>query len=69
MTGSTITIRGNFESKRSYLHVGDLVKKLLILSKKPTLEPLNIGSCAQISMVSLAEIIREEFNPKVAIES
>jgi nucleoside-diphosphate-sugar epimerase len=69
MTGSTITIRGNFESKRSYLHVGDLVKKLLILSKKPTLEPLNIGSCAQISMVSLAEIIREEFNPKVTIES
>lgn len=64
----SISINGNPNSQRSYLHVGDLVRKLIILSAKPTLNAINVGSDLEISMGRLAELIREEFNSKSRID-
>lgn len=53
-----ILIRGNPQSKRSYMHPIDLTLWLLKILNSPTLEPINVGSDRSITIMELAEIIR-----------
>lgn len=60
--GKKIIINGNPNTKRSYLHVGDLSAHIIKLLLKPYSGPINLGSDTEISMMELATFINDEFN-------
>ena len=67
--GKDIELTGNPKSSRSYLYVTDLVRKLILLSNRPTLDTIHIGSKNRISILDLALTVKENLNNKVKINS
>ena len=68
ISGKNIQVTGSPNSSRSYLYVGDLVRKLLLLSIKPTAETIHIGSAKPINMLALASTVKEVVNDKIEVE-
>ena len=67
--GKDIELTGNPESSRSYLYATDLVRKLIILSNRPTLNTVHIGSKNRISISDLALTVKKNINNKVKVNS
>ena len=62
----TLEILGDGKQKKSYLHINDCIKAILIASKEDGLRIFNIGSEDQIDVISIAKIIASlmEKDPK-----
>jgi dTDP-glucose 4,6-dehydratase len=59
--GQTIRVMGNPQTTRSYMYPTNLIESLIELLVKPDSSIINVGSSEPISMVRLAESIRDYF--------
>jgi len=59
--GKPIRITGNPQTTRSYMYPTDLIKSLIELLVCPDSSNINLGSSTPISMISLAESVRDFF--------
>ncbi len=59
MDGEPITVAGDGSQTRSVCYVDDLVRGLLLLLRSDLAGPVNIGNPHELSMLSLAEQIRD----------
>ena len=68
INGNDIQLTGNPNSSRSYLYAGDLVRKLILLSIRPTSRTIHIGSDNRISMLALASTVRGIINDEIEVK-
>ena len=61
LRGEPITVYGDGSQTRSFCYVSDLVAGLLALMETPDLfQPVNLGNPSEISMLELAETVRDK---------
>jgi dTDP-glucose 4,6-dehydratase len=69
IAGVPIHIKGDGSPTRSYLYASDLAIWLwTMLFRAPTLEPLNVGSGASVTIRELAETVVATLRPSLSIE-
>ena len=68
INGRDIELTGNPNSSRSYLYIADLIRKLLLLSHKPTSDTIHLGSRNKINMAELATSVKKVINEKIDIK-
>lgn len=70
LAGESLTVFGDGRQTRSFCHVRDVVKALLLLLEEQAAEGdvLNVGSSEEISILGLAELIIQESGSNSAIE-
>lgn len=69
MAGGPIRIGGDGTPTRSYLYAGDLAAHLwTMLFRAPSMEAYNVGSSRSVSILELAQIVRDTLHPSVQIE-
>jgi UDP-glucose 4-epimerase len=70
LAGEPITVFGDGTQSRSFTHVADVVQALLKLVREPRAigQVINIGNTGEISMLKLAERVRELSGSKSAIK-
>lgn len=61
LSGSSITVKGNPSTTRSYIYISDLISALLALLVKPDISRIDLGGFEPISMKELAETMSAEF--------
>jgi dTDP-glucose 4,6-dehydratase len=66
--GKNIELTGSPNSSRSYLYVGDLIRKLILLSIRPTTKIIHIGSKNRINMLDLALTVKSIVNNQVDVD-
>lgn len=68
LAGRPIAIGGDGTPRRSYLYGADLAIWLwAMLFRAPSLVPINVGSGHDVSILELAERVREILDPRIAI--
>jgi UDP-glucose 4-epimerase len=70
LAGEPITVFGDGTQSRSFTHVGDVVSALLKLVREPRAvgQVINLGNTGEISMLALAERVRELSGSKSSIK-
>ena len=68
LTGSPITVAGDGQQTRSICYVDDLVEGILRLLLSGESGPVNIGNPHELSMLELAELIREVTSSSSPVE-
>jgi len=69
LAGRPIQIQSDGTSRRSYLYAADLTIWLwTILFEAPALEPLNVGSARDLSILELAQLVAATLNPETEIQ-
>jgi len=70
LAGEPLTVHGDGQQSRTFCHVGDTVEAILRLLDEPAAvgEPFNIGGTREISVMELAELIRERTGSASRIE-
>lgn len=70
LTGGPITVYGTGEQTRCFCHVADVVQALaqLMSDEGCVGEIFNVGGNEEISIVGLAERVRQQINPQLAIQ-
>ena len=69
MKVNPVTVHGDGELKRDYIHVSDVAKGVIAsMESKVKSEVFNIGTGTNISVNSVVDILRETF-PDVAVEN
>ena len=70
ISGGPITVYGDGNQTRSFVHVSDAIGCITALAHEPQAEGrvVNIGSDREISIQALAETVREIINPKAEIQ-
>lgn len=61
LLGESIQVKGNPETKRSYLYPGDLVSALLRLIPRRDIPFINVGSEEALTIREIAEVFSSEF--------
>lgn len=64
LRGETISVKGNPETRRSYLHPVDMTTWLLAALANPSLETTHVGSEYGYSMQEIASFVADEFGVK-----
>lgn len=68
LAGRPIQIQGDGTPRRSYLYAADLAVWLwTILFQAPALEPFNVGSAHDVSILELAQLVAATLNPEAEI--
>ena len=70
LAGEPITVFGDGTQSRSFTHVADVIQALLKLVREPRAigQVINVGNTGEISMLKLAERVRELSGSKSAIK-
>jgi len=70
LAGEPITVHGDGQQSRTFCHVSDTVEAVLGLLDEPAAvgEPFNIGGTREITVLALAELIRERTGSSSPIE-
>jgi len=70
LAGEPITVFGDGTQSRSFTHVADVVQALIKLVKEPKAigQVINIGNTGEISIMKLAELVREMSGSKSPIK-
>jgi dTDP-glucose 4,6-dehydratase len=68
LKGEPLTVAGDGGQTRSVIYVSDLVEGILRLAESEESGPVNIGNPHEVSMLQLAELIRELAGSDSAIE-
>ena len=63
--GDSLTIYGTGKQTRSFCFVDDLIEGMIKLMESNICTPTNIGNPNPITILQLAEIIRNKINPKI----
>ena len=63
--GDSLTIYGSGEQTRSFCFVDDLIEGMVKLMESDICTPINIGNPSPITILQLAEIIRNKINPEI----
>jgi len=63
--GDSLTIYGKGEQTRSFCFVDDLIEGMIKLMESDICTPTNIGNPNPITILQLAEIIRNKINPEI----
>ena len=63
-----LTINGDGSQTRSFCYVSDLINGLILLMKSDYSHPINLGNNYEISIIELANLIKNKINPKLNIE-
>lgn len=68
LAGRSIEIQGDGTPRRSYLYAADLMIWLwTLLFRAPALEPFNVGSAHDVSILELAQTVAAVLNPQAEI--
>jgi nucleoside-diphosphate-sugar epimerase len=68
LAGRPIQIQGDGTPRRSYLYAADLAAWLwTMLIRAPALEPINVGSAHDLSILELAQTVAATLNPQTEI--
>lgn len=68
LRGEPLTIFGDGQQTRSFQYVSDLVRGLVaVMDQDDQIGPFNIGNPGEFTMLELAELVKEEINPKATI--
>lgn len=67
MDGETLTVTGDGSQTRSICYVDDTVEGILVLAENDMHEPVNIGSPDEMTVLALAETIRDLAHSNSAI--
>lgn len=63
-----LTIFGDGQQTRSFQYVSDLVRGLVaVMDQDEQIGPFNVGNPGEFTMLELAELVKEEINPKATI--
>ena len=65
INGESLTIYGSGEQTRSFCFVDDLIEGMIKLMDSNICTPTNIGNPLSITILKLAEIIRNKINPNI----
>ena len=65
INGESLTIYGSGEQTRSFCFVDDLIEGMIKLMDSNICTPTNIGNPLPITILKLAEIIRNKINPEI----
>ena len=68
LTGDKLTIYGDGRQTRSFCYVSDLIEGLLFLMESNYNYPINIGNEEEISIIKLADLIKNIINKDVIFE-
>ena len=67
LKGKPLTIYGEGEQTRSFCFVDDLIDGMIKLMDSKFYSPINIGNPSEITILELAEKIREKINPELKL--
>ena len=67
LKGKPLTIYGEGEQTRSFCFVDDLIDGMIKLMDSKVYSPINIGNPSEITILELAEKIREKINPELKL--
>ena len=67
LKGNPLTIYGEGEQTRSFCFVDDLIDGMIKLMDSKVYSPINIGNPSEITILELAEKIREKINPDLKL--
>ena len=63
LRGEPLTVYGDGSQTRSFCYVSDLIEGLLALMNGVNAGPINLGNPDELSILKLAELVRERINP------
>ncbi len=70
LAGKPLTVHGDGQQSRTFCHVSDTVEAILLLLDDPAAigEPFNVGGTREVTVLQLAELIRERTGSSSGIE-
>ncbi len=68
LRNQTLTINGYGNQTRSFCYVDDLINGMLLLMKSNYQKPVNLGNPNELSILELANLIRDIVNPNARFE-
>ena len=67
LRGEPLTLYGDGSQTRSFCYVSDLIEGLLALMNGVNAGPINLGNPDELSILKLAELVRERINPQLPL--
>ena len=68
LQNKNLTIYGDGRQTRSFCYVDDLIRGMILLMKSSYKKPINIGHPKEVSILKLADLIRNLTNPKLKFD-
>ena len=67
LKGQPITLYGDGSQTRSFCYVDDLIEGMIRLMNGKHTGPINIGNPGEFTIRQLAELVRDQINPKLEL--
>ena len=67
LKGQPITLYGDGNQTRSFCYVDDLIEGMIRLMNGKHTGPINIGNPGEFTIRQLAELVRDQINPKLEL--
>jgi dTDP-glucose 4,6-dehydratase len=67
LSGEPLTVYGDGSQTRSFCYVSDMVDGMLALLESDVTDPVNVGNPEEITILSMAEMIRDAVNGRLEI--
>jgi len=67
LAGRPLTVYGDGLQTRSFCYVSDMVAGILALLHSDVTEPVNVGNPEEMTVLEMAELIRQAVNPRLEI--
>ena len=67
LQGSDLTLHGEGKQTRTFCYVDDLIEGMIRLMNGKHTGPINIGNPGEFTIRQLAELVRDQINPKLEL--